>query len=238
MARLVRAVLLAAGLGTRLAPLTTAVPKILAPLAGRTLLEHQLEYLARQGIEEVAINAHHHAEAVTEFLGARHLPPRVCVSVERELLGTAGALEPLREFISGPTVVLYGDVLIDADLEAVVAAHVDCRSAATLTYYESSSLEGKGLLDLDHDRRIRTFVEKPDSPPPRANVNAGLYVISGAVLDHVRPGADFGRDVWPEMLAAGEPLYGHPHRGYVRDVGSPGAFEAAAADLAAGALAW
>jgi NDP-sugar pyrophosphorylase family protein len=214
------------------------VPKILAPLAGRTVLEHQLEYLARGGIEDVAVNAHHHAEAVVEFLGAHELPVRIRISVEPELLGTAGALEPLDDFITGPTVVLYGDVLTDADLGALVAAHADRRAAVTLAFYESSSLEGKGLLQLDRDRRIRGFIEKPDSPPPRANVNAGLCVISSAVLGYVRPGADLGRDVWPEMLTAGARLYGYPHRGYVRDLGSPEALEEAEADLAAGALRW
>lgn len=233
-----RAVILAAGPGTRLAPITDVVPKILAPLGGRPLLGHQLAYLARQGVGEVAVNVHHHAEAVREFLDGVDLPVPVRVSVEPELLGTAGALDPLRDFISGPTVVLYGDVLTDADLETLVAAHTDYGAAATLTYYVSSSLGEKGFMELDDDQRVHAFVEKSDSPPKAGYVNAGLYVVSPVVLDYVRPGFDFGHDVWPEMLAAGEPLYGHPLDGYVRDIGSPDALERAAADLADGVLHW
>jgi NDP-sugar pyrophosphorylase family protein len=233
-----KAVILAAGPGTRLAPITDVVPKILAPLAGRPLLEHQLAYLARQGIGEVAVNVHHRAEAVCAFLGAHDLPVHVRVSVEPELLGTAGALHQLRDFISGPTVVLYGDVLTDANLGALVAAHTDRGAVATLTYYLSSSLEGKGFMELGADERVQAFVEKSDSPPKVGYVNAGLYAVSPVVLDYVRPGSDFGHDVWPEMLAAGEPLYGHALDGYLRDIGSPDALEHASADLADGALRW
>ncbi len=233
-----RAVILAAGLGTRLAPITDGGPKILAPLAGRPLLEHQLAYLARQGIGEVAINVHHHAEAVSAFLDAHDLPVRVRVSVEPELLGTAGALHPLRDFISAPTVVLYGDVLTDANLETLVAAHIDRGAAATLTYYASSSPEGKGLIELVDDQRVRAFAEKPAAPPRVGFVNAGLYIVSPVVLDYIRPGTDFGHDVWPEMLAAGEPLYGYALDGYVRDIGSPEALKHAAEDLVDGALRW
>lgn len=233
-----KAVLLAAGFGTRLAPITDVVPKILAPLAGRPVLEHQLAYLGRQGIGKVAINAHHRAEAVCAFLGAHDLPVRVCVSVEPELLGTAGALHPLRDFISGPTIVLYGDVLTDANLESLVAAHTGRGAAATLTYYVSSSLVGKGFMELAEDQRVRAFLEKSESPPSMGYASAGLYVVSPVVLDYVQPGFDFGHDVWPAMLAAGEPIYGHALGGYVRDIGSPDALERASADLANGALRW
>jgi NDP-sugar pyrophosphorylase family protein len=233
----VRAVLLAAGLGTRLAPITDVIPKILAPLAGRPLLEYQLAYLARQGIGEVAINLHHRAEGVREFLAERDLPVAVRVSLEPALLGTAGALHPLRDFISEPTVVLYGDVLTDARLETLVAAHTGRGAAATLTYY-TGPLAGKGSIELDPEQRVHRFVEKAESPPKAGYANAGLYVVSPMVLDYVRQGADFGHDVWPEMLAAGEPLYGHALDGYVRDIGSPDALAHAAADLSTGALRW
>lgn len=238
-AQIVKAIVLAAGLGTRLAPITDLVPKILAPLAGRPLLERQLAYLARQGISDVAINVHHRADAVHDYLERHDAPVSIHVSVEPELLGTAGALGQLREFVSDPTVVLYGDVVTDADLEALAAAHADRNAAATLAYVTSSvSLAEKGLLELGEDRRVHAFVEKPDPPPSGGNVNAGLYVISPVVLDYVRPGSDFGRDVWPQMLAAGERLYGHRLDGYLRDVGSPAALGQAEADLARGALRW
>jgi mannose-1-phosphate guanylyltransferase/phosphomannomutase len=85
---------------------------------------------------------------------------------------------------------------------------------------------------------VHAFVEKSPSPPKAGYVNAGLYVVSPVVLDYVRPGLDFGHDVWPEMLAAGEPLYAHAIDGYMRDVGSPEALERAAADMADGVPRW
>jgi mannose-1-phosphate guanylyltransferase/phosphomannomutase len=97
---------------------------------------------------------------------------------------------------------------------------------------------GEGLIELDDDQRLSAFVEKPDSPPEVGCVNAGLYVVSPAVLDYVRPGFDLGHDVWPRMLAAGEPLYGYLPDGYFRDVGSPDALERASADITGGAVRW
>lgn len=233
-----KAVLLAAGLGTRLAPLTEGLPKILAPLGAETLLARQLSYLVREGVREVAVNVHHQAGAVREFLDGHETPVDVRLSPEPELLGTAGALDPLRDFVSGPTVVLYGDVLLDASLAELLGAHFRTAAAATLACYASSSLEGKGVLELDGDGRVCSFVEKGETPRAAGYVNAGLYAISPRVLDYVRPGLDFGHDVWPQMLAAGERLFGHLLTGYVQDVGSPGALERASADLTSGTLRW
>ena len=233
-----KAVLLAAGLGTRLAPLTLSVPKILAPFAGRPLLAHQLEYLARSGVSEVAINLHHHADRVLEVLHEEEPPLPVQPYVERELLGTAGALAPMRDFLDEPFVVLYGDVVTDADLEALLDAHARRDGVATLAYYRSREVEGKGILELARDGRVSGFVEKPASADGTAAVNAGIYALSPDVLEFVRPGADFGHDVWPAVLTAGRPLYGHEIDCYLRDVGSLAALEEAERDLRSGAVRW
>lgn len=234
----VKAVVLAAGLGTRLAPLTQSVPKILVPLGGRPLLERQLLYLAANGITHVAVNLHHHADLVLEFLERSDLPVQVRVSHEPELLGTAGALQPLRDFLTEPFVVLYGDVLTDANLAELAAAHARTNGTATLAYYRSRAAEGKGVLELDDEGRVSSFVEKPPSSNEVRCVNAGLYALSPEVLRFTRPGADFGHDVWPAMLVAGEAIYAHEVDGYLRDVGSPEALAEAEADLAARAIRW
>ena len=233
-----KAVLLAAGFGTRLRPLTDAAPKILVPLGGRTLLEHQLAYLGRAGIDEVVVNVHHHAEQVRRFLARVQAPVRVRLSDERRLLGTAGALVPLRDFLGDRFLVLYGDVVTDADVAKLVAAHEASGAVASLGYVPSEQTDGKGVLTIDSAGTVSGFVEKP-SRSGGGLVNAGLYVLERSVLELIPDGAsDFGRDVWPRALALGVPIHGHELRAYVRDIGTPEALAAAERDLAAGRIRW
>lgn len=234
-----KAVLLAAGRGTRLAPLTHSVPKILAPLAGSTLLEHQLSYLERNGVTEVALNVHHLSEQVLETLERVQPSIAVRVSEEPELLGTAGALLPLRDFLSESFVVLYGDVLTDASLEALLARHREAGGIATICCYRAKETSGKGVVALDAEGRIRSFAEKPEEHTGPAYINAGLYALEPEILDFLGPdNPDFGLHVWPDLLSRGIPIYAHLPDSYVRDVGSPEALAAAERDLAAGAVRW
>lgn len=229
-----KAVLLAAGHGTRLAPLTDHVPKILVEIAGEPLLARQLRYLAAQGMTDVAINLHHLAEQVRGFLAAADVPLSVHVFDEPELLGTAGALGPMRAFLDEPFVLLYGDVVTDLDLRELYRAR---RGTATLVYYVSTNIEGKGIIDLDAAGRVTGFVEKPESVSLPAPINAGIHVLEPAVLDLVPERGDFGYDVWPALVADGA-LFGYGTRSYVADIGSIEMLRQVEGDIRAGAVAW
>jgi NDP-sugar pyrophosphorylase family protein len=222
-----KAVLLAAGLGTRMRGSFGDVPKILVPFGARTLLDHQLGYLAREGADEVAVNLHSHADAVVEHLG-RGTPVPVRISVEEALLGTAGALVPLAPFLDEPFVLLYGDVVTDLRLGELRGQH---SGIATLACYPSSELEGKGVLEVDGQLRVTAFVEKGRAGG-EGLVNAGVYILEPAILEHIRPPfADFGHDVWPAALAAGAAITAVPVDAYVKDVGTPEALAEAERDL-------
>jgi mannose-1-phosphate guanylyltransferase len=234
----VKAVLLGAGLGTRLAPVTGGVPKILAPVAGEPLLAHQLRYLAGAGVDEVMLNLHHLAEQVLAFLDEFDAPLRVHVSIEDELLGTAGALLPMRSFLDQTFVLQYGDVVTNADLRELLDAHTALGGLATLAYYDTDATQEKGLLELDEGHRVVGFVEKPQQDVPRGHVNAGIYALDPGILEFVPPHGDFGFDVWPSVTAAGHPIYGHRIDAYLCDIGSGEMLRRVEADLASGALAW
>jgi NDP-sugar pyrophosphorylase family protein len=234
-----KAVLLAAGRGTRLAPLTDSVPKILVPLAGRPLLEHQLDYLARNGVTELAVNVHHHAEQVRAALEAAAPPFPVHVFPEEKLLGTAGALLPMRSFLDDTFVLLYGDVLTNADLGGLLERHRAAGGIATLAWYSSAEVAGKGVLSLDARGRVISFLEKPPADLGVSFVNAGVYALEPTILEFVPyPPSDFGFDVWNHVIASGTHVYGHGLDAYLVDVGSPEALQAAERDLLARAVRW
>jgi mannose-1-phosphate guanylyltransferase len=234
----VKAVLLGAGRGTRLAPLTDTVPKILAPLAGRPLLEHQLVYLARNGVSQVILNVHHLADQVLEFVERVETPVPVRVSREPVLLGTAGALAPLRGELRETFVCLYGDVITDEPLARLLAAHRRGGGIATLACHRSADPRGKGVVGVDASGRVTDFAEKPPAVAADAMLNVGLYVLEPDIFELIAPHSSFGVDVWPRALAKGKALHAYRLTGYARDVGTPEALERAARDLAAGALAW
>lgn len=229
-----KAVLLAAGRGTRLAPLTDRVPKILVEVAGEPLLGRQLRYLSGQGVTDVALNVHHLAERVREYLAANDPPLRVHVFDEPELLGTAGALVPMRPLLTEPFVVLYGDVVTDVDLRGLDRER---RGLATLCYYVSTETEGKGVLEVDDAQRVVAFAEKPPAAGVAVPINAGIYALDPGVIPLIPERADFGYDVWPQLLRSGE-IYGHRVDAYVADLGSPDALAGVEADVRSGAVAW
>lgn len=222
--------ILAAGRGTRLGRLGSQVPKILLELGGAPLLQRQLEYLAREGVTRVVVNAHHRAEQVDAFLSAYDAPVEIVLLVEPELLGTAGGVRNALPHLDGEAfVVLYGDVLIDAPLAPMLALHGEHAAAATLAVYEGQSTLGKGVVDVDERGRVRRFVEKePDRTGPGL-VNAGLYVVEPALVAPLPAEVplDFGHDVLPAAVDRGERILAHRLPGPVLDIGTPEALELA-----------
>jgi NDP-sugar pyrophosphorylase family protein len=229
-----KAVLLAAGLGTRLAPVSSAIPKILTPVAGEPLLIRQLRFLAASGVTQVAINLHHFAEKVEACLRTVVTPLQVVVYREHQLRGTAGALAPMRDFLTDRFLVLYGDVVTDADLGDFQRGS---RGIATLAYYRSPEALEKGVIALDDNDRVVSFMEKPRDGR-NGCVNAGVYSLDPDILEFIPETGDFGFDVWPRVIASGKAIYGREVSGYVLDMGSPIALTQLEADVRRGAVKW
>ena len=237
-----RAMILAAGEGTRLRPLTTTVPKPMLPLADRPLLEHLLDLLRRHGVREVAINLHHLPQVVPAYFGDGHrFGVRIIYSYEERLLGSAGAIKKLESFFDETFLVLYGDVLTDLDLSALQAFHSACGATATMTLYQPPDLTRCGVAEIDPQGRLCRFREKP--PPDEVCspwANAGIYVMEPAVQRFIPAGQpfDFAADLFPLLLERGLPVYGYPTDAHVLDIGSAERYRQAERDLAQrGALA-
>lgn len=222
-----KAMILAAGEGTRLRPLTERCPKPMLPVAGRPVLEHTLAWLHRYGIREVAVNLHHLPDVIRDHLGdGSRFGVRITYSFEEQLLGTAGAVRRLKDFFNETFIVVYGDVLTDLDLAALWRFHQAHGGVGTVALYRVRNPTACGLVELDWDGRIVRFLEKPRSEEVFTNLaNAGVYVLEPEVIAHIpSEGApDFGRDVFPALLQRGLVLYGYiiPATTRLIDIGSP-----------------
>ena len=157
-----RALILAAGEGTRLRPLTLTCPKPMLPVGGRPVLEHLVRLLRRHGVTEIAINLHYRPEVIVRHFGdGARFGVSITYSPEERLLGSAGAAKRLEWFFGETFFVLYGDVLTDLDLGSLVDRHRARRAAATLALYEVEDPTRCGIVEVAADGRIVRFAEKP-----------------------------------------------------------------------------
>jgi mannose-1-phosphate guanylyltransferase len=207
----VKAIALAAGLGTRLGSITDDLPKCMVEVGGKPLLQHNLEWAASCGISEVAVNLHHRPELVTAHFDAHGSPLPIHWSYEAELLGTAGTLRSLEGWISGERfAVIYADNLIDCDLHALCALHERLASSTTVALFRREDVSQSGVAELDGQDRVTRFVEKPDPGETLSHwVSAGLLVLDPDVTQLAPATGDIGRDLLPALLAAGRPVAGY-----------------------------
>ena len=218
-----RALLLAAGLGTRLKPLTDTTPKCLVPVQGRPLLDYWLENLTAGGVERILINTHALAPAVEAHLAASPWRSRVDLVYEPELFGTGGTIAANRTWLGrDPFLMAHADNLTDFDVQALFAAHAGRPDACQITMlaFRTDDPRSCGILEQDERGVVTAFHEKVDHPPGDL-ANAAVYVLEPSVADFAaaaaRPFLDFSTEVVPHFLGR---ILGVAHAGYHRDIGN------------------
>jgi mannose-1-phosphate guanylyltransferase len=223
----VKGFLLAAGVGTRLRPLTNAIPKCLVPIRGTPLLGVWLEWCAMYGIDEILLNSHAHSERVREFVDAYRGPVRVTLTHEPELLGSAGTLHVNRDFAAAEKefAVLYADVLTNCRFDRLLDFHRIRHSPVTLGTYRVPNPTQCGIIVTDELGRVVEFVEKPQFPKADTAFS-GILICGPALLDRLskQTPADIGFDVLPKLV--GE-MFAFPITDYVFDIGTMEKYEQA-----------
>jgi len=228
-----KAMILGAGEGTRMRPLTIERPKPMLPIQGKPILEYTIELLRHHGITQIAVNLHHRPEVITEYFGdGRDFGVEITYSLEDRLLGTAGAVKKLEGYFDESFLVFYGDVLTNLNLSALVDFHRTKAGIATVALYRVENPSACGIVELDEGWRITRFVEKP--PPQEVFsdlANSGILVLEREVIDHIPTGVfrDFGYHVLPDLLVQGCPMYGYPipDNTYLIDIGTMEKYERA-----------
>ncbi len=234
-----KAMVLAAGRGLRLRPLTDTCPKPMLPLGGKPLLEHAIRLLAMHGFDQIALNLHHLPEVIRSYFGdGSPWRVRLTYSLETELLGTAGSVRRMSAFFDQPFLVYYGDNLTNMDLAEFWAAHQREGELASMGLHAEDDPCRSGIVRLDGSSRVAQFIEKPkpDQVFPGFQINCGIYALEPAIFDWIpgEPPCDFGADVFPRLLAGGRPIYGHRMRGQLLPSDTPERYAAAQARVADG----
>jgi NDP-sugar pyrophosphorylase family protein len=229
---------LAAGLGTRLRPLTDDRPKALVDVGGRPLITYNLELLRRFGITDVVINLHYHGAVLREALGdGSAFGLRIEYSPEDPLLDTGGGIKHAEARLAGDDfLVLNSDTIVDLPLDRVIASHRARQAAATLVLRHDPEQARYGTIEIDASERIRRFLGTPEvvTESLDAFMFAGVHVMSPQVFRFMPASGAFSmtRETYPKMLAAGAALYGFPFDGFWRVIDTPADRERAARELA------
>jgi mannose-1-phosphate guanylyltransferase len=240
-----RAMVMAAGLGTRLRPITWEIPKPVVPVCNRPIVAHLTQLLGRHGIDEAIANLHWFPDTVKACLGdGSRLGVEVSYSYEEELLGTAGGVRNVADFLTAGDddvfVVLAGDALTDADLGALVAAHRANGGVATLGVKRVADVSQYGVIVTDPDGRVQGFQEKPDPAEALSDlVNCMVYAFSAEIFDYFPDPdpLDFANDVFPALLDHDVPFHVHEIDAYWNDIGTLPEFINGNLDALAGAVA-
>jgi len=226
---------LAAGLGTRLRPLTNEITKPMVPVLDRPVMEHILELLARHGFDEVIANLHYFPDSIREYFG-----DRVSYRFEEELLGTAGGVRGCADFFGDePFLVISGDALTDIDLGALVATHRRTGGIATLAVKQVADTREYGVVLHDRDGRITGFQEKPAPEEALSTLgNCGIYLFEPRIFDYfpARAFVDWAQDVFPVLLENDVAFHIHEVHEYWNDVGSLGELRQGTFDALRGEL--
>ena len=223
-----KAMILAAGEGTRLRPLTATQPKPMLPVAGIPTLEWIVRWLAAYEVREIAMNLSWLPETVERYFGdGSRLGVSLRYSIEDKVLGTAGGVKRLEAFFDSAFVLVYGDVLTDFDLEALIRFHQSRPPGpkVTLSLTRVPNPTECGIVAIDEAGRINRFVEKPPANEVFSDLaNAGVLIMEPEILASIPPEMfyDFSLDLFPRLMAQGVPFYGWimPTHCYLIDIGS------------------
>ena len=240
-----KAMVLAAGKGTRLFPLSGVIPKPMAPVAGKPVLQHIFDLLAGAGVEEIHANVHYLADAILRLYGEETQVdgPTVHFTREERLTGTAGGVKRLASTgaFEETFVVIMGDALTDVNVAELVAFHKEKGAIATLALKRVGDTSEYGVTKLDNEKNVLRFQEKPDPREAASNLaNTGIYVLDPEVLDYIPENTflDFAKDVFPRLLESGEKILGYDEgEFYWSDIGTLESYRTAQRDALSGMVA-
>ena len=234
------AILLVGGMGTRLMPLTSKIPKPMLQVAGVPFTEHQIRKAAQAGISEIVLATSYKAELFEPYFGdGAKFGIKIKYAVEESALGTGGGIRNAAALLDDcdQVVIFNGDVLSGHDLAAQIQFHINNRADVTLYLTKVEDARAYGCVELLADNQVKSFLEKMENPVSNL-INAGCYIFNRKVIDQIPANQVISveRDTFPSFLSAGVKVYGYLDNSYWLDIGNPQALVKASADLISGVI--
>lgn len=219
-----RAMVLAAGVGSRLEPISHFIPKPLAPVLNTPVLVNILHGLKMHGVTDVISNTHYLSEMLIEYFEKNSIDLKPKFVYEEELTGDAGGVRTCRDFLDSDTfLVIMGDLITNADLTKIIKEHKEKGAIATIGVKKVSDVTRFGVMKRDQQGFIQAFQEKPKAEEAISNeISTGIYVLEPKVFDHIpKDGVyGFGRQLFPSLVERGLPVLGAEIQGHWSDIGT------------------
>jgi len=221
----VKAIILVGGEGTRLRPLTYAIVKAMVPVLNKPFIEYVIRHLSNHNVNEIILALGYKPDCITDYFGdASQLGVRLVYSVETDPMGTAGAVKNAEQHIDDTFFVMNGDIFTDLNLTDMLRFHKNKGAKVTIALTPVEDPTRFGVVETDSRQSVTRFVEKPSRDQVTSNmINAGVYIIEREILNRIPKGKRFmfERDVFPSLLAEGEPVFGYTTDAYWIDTGTP-----------------
>jgi len=235
-----KAMILAAGKGTRLGPLTVDIPKSLLPVGNTPVIVHQLRWLKSYGVNKVVINLYHKGDRIKEELGdGTGYGMEIHYSPEEVLLGTAGGVKRMEGLFDEIFYVIYGDTISDVNLSSMVDFHRQKQALMTIVLFKTERTWETGVVEINEDGKIISFTEKPPKGDECSNFSSGgIYILEPEIFKFIpnNDSCDFGYDVLPRLIEENVPVYGYllNSNEYLIDIGTIEKYRQANEDMNAG----
>jgi len=233
-----KAIILAAGEGTRLRPMTDSIPKPMVRIGGKPLLEYIIRLLRRYGIVDILVPLNRYPDVVKNYFDdGTKWGVRISYSAEEKLLGTAGAVKELESHLSNTFLVVYGDNLNNCNIAQLMNFHQERGGIGAIAVFEIENPTSSGIVKMNKEQRILRFLEKPREKQIFSKlVNAGIYILEPRIFPYIPKGQvyDFGKDLFPRLLGEGEYLYGYIMTEYLLGIDTIEAYNRAQIDVGQG----
>jgi len=236
-----QAIILAGGKGTRLGDLTKELPKPMMPIAGKPVIEHQVELLTKYGTKNIIVICNHLAEPIKEHLqDGQQWGANITYFIEEQPLGTVGGLKEIEDQLESDFILFYGDVMIDMRLDLLIDFHKNKQSECTLVVHPNDHPYDSDLVEIDDKDKVIAIHSKPhnDNKYYRNLVNSGAYIMTRSFVKYLEKGvkADFGRDIFPKLYNKTN-MYAYNTSEYLKDMGTPDRLAKVEADFLSGKIA-
>ena len=236
-----KVVIVAGGKGTRIASVAADIPKSMIPIAGKPVVEYQIELAKRYGFTDILFIVGHLGEQIETYFGdGSRWGVTISYFHEQEPLGTSGALPLLVNQLTNEFWVFYGDTMMDFDMEAMLQAHQQRGAKATLFLHPNDHPYDSDLVEIDEQGMVKAFISKPHDPAQdyRNLVNAALYILNKDCVSYIPEGkSDFGKHIFPSLLTHQLPLAGYVSSEYIKDMGTPDRWAKVEKDVLSGKVA-